>query len=857
MDQDNLRFDEVLAQFIEERDYTLGYLSRRTEQLFGHRYEIPRATINRWRQGIVTRPQSWERLLALAGALSLERSEANRLLQSAQYPELDTLLTTPTNHDNERLLNHWQSTKAVPQSLFQALPKESHFVGRAKIIDQIKKRATGMRHQRICCLSGMGGVGKTTLANYLAHDLRDVFPDGVLWVGMTGNTSLMAALHLVAEAYGVDTRFYPDTGSLGSCVRQLLGEKKALLILDDVQPEFDLTYLLPPEKGCFVLITTRYRNLPVMREAFCCDLEPFDRRQGESITFFSLVLGSERLEQERDELEQIADRLGHLPLAVAIAANWMIRGYGRSAASFLYRISRQGEMFHYLKEGYRGVRSSFELSFATLSPEQQQFFAALGSFSGDGFSVQAAAAVAGVNPLEAEDMLYELHDLCLVVERRSGRYQLHPLLRDFSQTQQAHPEWVQRLVHFYVDYTLEHAGEYDALALEARNILSALDVAFAQEMAAEYVRGILAWFPYLLKKGMYAEAQTYLKQASTLVSIDQDAKVYAEILTNQAHILHRLGNTAEAEFCYHKVLAVSRPESEHTLTCAALLGLGALLHRKGEFAQAKPIYEEGFALAQKGHDNDRMAAFLTNLGLLMADQGECVQAELYYRQALPLAHTSGNRQRVVTLLQNIGVLKNDQGNYKQAQLHFEEGLQLAQMLDDPELQSRLLGNLGMAYLHQNKTQQARQQFEYGLNLARQIGHQQQICRQLANLGRTANHQRQYNSAWQYFEESLALARAGLFRHDVCRALIEMAEIAMLLTWWDKAEAAFYEAHMLASESNLKAELARCQYGMATIAARLGNAVQARQLGIESLRLFKQVGNRRAEEVRDWLHSQAL
>ena len=81
------------------------------------------------------------------------------------------------------------STHRTPGGIpFQAPPLPSHFVDRPEVSQELKKRllADSSNHSGtlvISAIQGLGGIGKTILAQALAHDseVQKRFCDGILW----------------------------------------------------------------------------------------------------------------------------------------------------------------------------------------------------------------------------------------------------------------------------------------------------------------------------------------------------------------------------------------------------------------------------------------------------------------------------------------------------------------------------------------------------------------------------------------------------------------------------------------------------------------------------------------------------
>ena len=79
-------------------------------------------------------------------------------------------------------------------------PKPESLIGRAEIISQIK---TKIINRNVVLLTGVGGIGKTTLSRFIAHEFAktDDFPGGILWMNLGNSKSIKQAYHIIADQF--------------------------------------------------------------------------------------------------------------------------------------------------------------------------------------------------------------------------------------------------------------------------------------------------------------------------------------------------------------------------------------------------------------------------------------------------------------------------------------------------------------------------------------------------------------------------------------------------------------------------------------------------------------------------------
>lgn len=819
---DPFLFAETLRQFVDRSGYTTGQLGK----LAG----IPKATIVNWIEGRVKRPRGYEDLLRLLAALHVTAAEATQLLTAAGQPplaELRLLAESEANSGLSLLLSPWPAAGSSPLSAspapFQAIPDLSYFVGRETLLQKVTNVLLSSQTGVVVTLFGMAGVGKTTLAAHLAYQLRHHFPDGVLWARVDVSDPL-SILNTFANAYGVDATPYVDIDSRSRIVRELLAPKRALIVLDNVENSGQVKPLLPPTTRCAVLITTRRRNLSVARGGWQFAVGPFNAGSEESLQLFRKVLGEERGESERQTRQTIAAVLGHLPLAVDIAASRLAYEPGWSAEAFLQRLQRAQRRLQELSFEDQSVRLSLEASYSALPAAGQQFFAGLGVIAGEDFTPAAAAAILGLPLEDAEDGLRQLFSLSLAQRGRPGRYQLHPLVRAFARERlsaEALAQAEQRLVRYYVAFAAAHERDMQALALEQDHILAALQIAQEQaaapDMMACLVAGVIAAYYFWETHGYYDLAESQLRQAEAALRRQPDGEGLS----------------------------------------AVLRGLGRVAQRRGQFDRAEAYYEEGLERARASQEATLTSDLLRNLGVLAARRGDYALAEAYYQEGLALARSVGQSNPASNLLRGLGVQAFMRGDYTRAEAFYEEGLALVRAAGELDQRSGLFWALGMLAEDQGDLEEAVRYLQESLNLVRQLGHRERVTAILRDLGLIALEQGKTEAAAGFLQEAVTLARTLGHFSRLNGILLAWGEMQLLQEAWGEAEGAFAEVLLAAEDAGNQVLMAEALFGLARTATARGDWAQGQAQADASARLFKTMGHSKAGEVIAWQQVHSL
>lgn len=830
------RFFDVCREYIDESGLAISTLANLSR--------VSKDTIKNWKGGRVKRPRYWLEVAKLAKALKLGEKDASRLLKSAGFSSISELLDANYRQDDAKIdevLSFWK--EEVRQSLrkkpFQARHDLLYFVGREEEIDAIKKLLSKRHRVTMYSLVGMGGVGKTALATHIAYSLRSYFSDGILWA-QVDKTGTMQILSAFAAEYKKDVSSHTDVESRGQVVRSLLSDKRVLIILDNVQSSDQVEPLLPPSTGsCVVLITTRHPNLSVIRGSHRFDVKPFDSKKGEAIVLFNKLLGEEKTKKYNRELSEIARLLGYLPLAVDIIASRLAYEPNRSIINTLDLLRKEKKRIEELEYEDKSVRASFNLSFKKLKTEEEKkFFAALGVFGGDDFSVDAAAYILSISLEEARKKFLALHRRSLVQWSMSGRYRLHPLLHSYarelleevystpgSQEPSLKSKSYSRMVSYYTKFISENQQDYNLISEEYSNLLFSLDVARKQQLYDLLVDAVIGLCRYWESQGMYDVAQKWLDIGYDATISLKNAPKEVQMLIYGARFYYHQGKYDRAistlEDALLKVEGHDRPDLFFEINHA----LAICFTNIGELQRAEESFDQCINYVQKTNDQKLVCLAYTNYAnflLSRGSEGDSDTAEGCLATALQIARDNGYQEMAAIILSSLATLVYE-AEPNQARDYLLEALKIEGNLQNDKDRIDILSNLGAIEIELKEFELAQADLCKALTLCEKVGDKQSESRILRNLGEMYCQTDRYDMAIEHYDKALHIAKSisnqllilGIL-NDKGYCLLKNLKHNLMADRLNEAEKCFSKAEIIASNGGFQQELDKATDGLKQI-----------------------------------------
>ncbi|MFE6284443.1 tetratricopeptide repeat protein [Streptomyces sp. NPDC057877] len=312
----------------------------------------------------------------------------------------------------------------------------------------------------ICAVSGLGGIGKTSLALCAGHRAVGAgwFPGGTLFVDFRGydEDPVTADQALIALLDGMDVRAseLPQTAHARYALyRRRLSEERRpmLLVLDNVSDPAQVTPLFPGADQHRVLITSRDRLTDL--DARLLDLDVLKPEAAAGLVDRSLRLSDgddDRAAREPEAVAELAELCGHHPLALRIAVGMLRKRRYRAIASLAGELRAAED-----RAGALGVRPVFEVAYGQLPLEQARLLRLVCVAPTAEVSGEAAEALAGLGAGRTAELLEELaasHLVTPVPTDGAVRWRLHDLVRAFGVsvvTEEEAGAARERLLEFY------------------------------------------------------------------------------------------------------------------------------------------------------------------------------------------------------------------------------------------------------------------------------------------------------------------------------------------------------------------------------------------------------------------------
>jgi DNA-binding SARP family transcriptional activator/tetratricopeptide (TPR) repeat protein len=613
------------------------------------------------------------------------------------------------------------------------------FVGRTEHLDSLdallaSKATTGV----VSSITGTAGIGKTALAVHWAHRVRDLFPDGQLYVNLRGFDPgcppILPAevVRRFLDALQVPAHRIPSSvDAQADLYRSVLAGRRVLILLDNARDADQVRPLLPGAPGCLTVVTSRARLAGLVAvegaQSLTLDLVTTD----EARELLAARLGFDRLAAEAGAVDQLIARCARLPLALAIAAAHTATRPDLSLAALVTSLDEAKAALDVLTgdDAAIDLRAVFSCSYGALGADAARLFRLLGLHPGPEISAPAAASLAAVPVVHVESLLAELSHAHLLNEHAPGRYGFHDLLRTYAselanqcETPTDRDGAVLRVLDHY-----SHTAHCAAMLLQPRRrpiVLAPPEPGITCSPLADHQQA-LNWLAM---------------ERSVLVAAIHHASEYGfdahawQLAWSLADFLERRGE-------WHTRASVDRTALHAARRRADRPGQ-AEAHGRLATAYAG-LRRYGDAQTHARHALDLYVELTDHAGQAKTHQGLSWMFVRHERPDLALRHahaahelfrTAGDRSGEAAALNNVGWDHALLGNHQLTLVACQQALVLFQDIDDRRGQALTWDSLGYAHHQLARHEQAIVCYDHALQIFRDLGDRYNEAGTLTNLG---------------------------------------------------------------------------------------------------------------------------
>jgi len=578
-----------------------------------------------------------------------------------------------------------------------------HFVGRREELRQLREMLACATVGVITAVQGLGGVGKTALANEYAHAFAGEYGGGRWLVRCEGQDNLFTALLQLATPLRVEFNDL-EKKDTELAARRILAELEArtaaarteqrprsdcLLILDNVDQPALLapaqTAKLPKAPWLHILATTRLGQdqlfeRQVDRRFLALDELP----EQDALRLIERLQpgGTFTSDAEREAARAIVRRLGSFTLAVEGVAVYLGVHPGVSCAGFLKRLEaeglgaeeavvREGEVASQMRHREKQLSLALGPLLDTLSAEERFVLECAALLPADFIPLPWLRALAEERfPALATPPPGYPEPWPQIARRLLGRRLLAPTA-DRDETGAPRTVRMHRLVQEVLRRRAGFAGEELLGRIEGR----------AKSRCVFLIENWLKW-----------EHRWEIAPLGALAGLLLDSgRTAGSWIANVVGVVHwQLGNYGAAEPLFRRALeALERvlgPEHPHTLT--SVNNLAQLLNAQGNYGAAEPLYRRALEARERvlGPEHPDTLTSVNNLAELLRTQGDYGAAEPLYRRVLEARERVLGPEHPDTLnsVNNLAVLLNAQGNYGAAEPLYRRALEARERVLGPE-----------------------------------------------------------------------------------------------------------------------------------------------------------------------------
>lgn len=616
------------------------------------------------------------------------------------------------------------------------LPKE--LFGRDDLLARVK---SALSHSHRVLLTGMAGVGKTSIASVLAEQELAQQPSSVIWLKKVERANVDAIMNALAGMCEENSSYVQALGDNKKIILRGMLEKVGakLLVFDDVENVSAMEECLQAiPRSLPVVITSRRKiNTDEIIEVEKLELSY-------ALDLLSSSAGGKNFHDDPDARLLCAD-FEYLPYAVELCGQIIRLFHNGSPGRLRESLAKNTLNLSNPSDKDRNLRALLDDWVENLSDSALSAFLAFGAFPYNGLTSKLLASYLDVPVATANLYISELVSYSLVKPSSApGFYSMHKLTHDYvlslyKKSVANH----RKVLNAVLNYLAQNSQDFEVIALDFLNLLAVAPMNDSTKLVDIVSWIVIGRFPepgpdsYFVNKGQHPVLLDRLDLAIAHCRKNKSKyKVTKHYLIGKRGDAHfNNGNYAEAISCYKEALTSAPNKKREAIVSSVAARTYAI---SGQKKSAQALFKKSYRLAKMLKDDLLFASVLNQESLAASVASDYKKIQMISKRQATLAKKTVNtapspqayKQWFFALL-NLGaaemeLAKQKKGSFKTAFTVLQAAHQIAANQKSDMLLAYANDSIGEVQHFLKNKLDAKKYFEQSLSLWRNLGMQKDV-----------------------------------------------------------------------------------------------------------------------------------
>ncbi len=264
---------------------------------------------------------------------------------------------------------------------------------------------------------------------------------------------------------------------------------------------------------------------------------------------------------------------------------------------------------------------------------------------------------------------------------------------------------------------------------------------------------------YFYESSLYATALYYCKAVYELLGLESNLHV----LNHMGQILQLKGDIDGALKIFLEVkeilnCKIDKNQVNKEWEGVTLNNISQIYDAKGDYGSALKYLLESLKISKKIGDKTGEGTTLNNISLIYHARGDYESALTYLLESLKISKEIGDKAGEGATLNNIGQICCARGDYESALTYLLESLKISKKIGDRKHEGATLNNISQIYHTSGDYESALKYMLESLKIRKEIGDKQGEGTTLNNISQIYDARGDYESALKYLLESLKIRK---------------------------------------------------------------------------------------------------